>query len=265
MDRSDDKIFSAPNAVVMLDGASAFQPVPVPAGVYAHALGERIICRINQAPAADLRDLLAASIVDVTHDLALTRGNSPSSTVTIVRTRDAELEILILGDNLVALPSETLTDDRLTALQLPQQRAYRERLASGSGYDDTHRQYLRDLQTRQAELRNRPGGYWIAETDPIAAEHAALTIRAIESTPWAVLTTDGAYKPMRHLGLDNWDALARSSTEELEAVLHRCHRWEALHDPDGQQFPRAKRHDDKAIAAVVNGTGRPPAEIASSK
>jgi hypothetical protein len=28
--------------------------------------------------------------------------------------------------------------------------------------------------------------------------------------------------------------------------------WERNHDPSGHRFPRAKRHDDKTIAAVAS-------------
>jgi hypothetical protein len=36
----------------------------------------------------------------------------------------------------------------------------------------------------------------------------------------------------------------------LAALLGSADRWEAETDPDGQVLPRAKRHDDKTIAAV---------------
>ena len=35
-----------------------------------------------------------------------------------------------------------------------------------------------------------------------------------------------------------------------QAILEHCREWEENADPDGSQFPRAKRHDDKAIAAI---------------
>ncbi len=54
----------------------------------------------------------------------------------------------------------------------------------------------------------------------------------------------------RHLGLDDWDAIARSDQARLSALLQRCHEWEESADPDGRHFPRAKRHDDKAIATI---------------
>ena len=38
---------------------------------------------------------------------------------------------------------------------------------------------------------------------------------------------------------------------QLSALLHQqCREWEENADPDGRQFQRAKRHDDKAIASI---------------
>jgi hypothetical protein len=65
-----------------------------------------------------------------------------------------------------------------------------------------------------------------------------------------VLATDGAIDTARHLGLGDWDAIAGSGQAVLSAFLQRCHDWEENDDPDGRQLPRAKQHDDKAIATV---------------
>jgi hypothetical protein len=65
-----------------------------------------------------------------------------------------------------------------------------------------------------------------------------------------VLATDGAIDTARHLGLDDWEAITRSDQVGLSTLLQCCHEWEANTDPSGHQLPRAKRHDDKAIATV---------------
>ncbi|MDQ2815127.1 MAG: hypothetical protein M3Z75_25570 [Actinomycetota bacterium] len=65
-----------------------------------------------------------------------------------------------------------------------------------------------------------------------------------------MLATDGAIKTARHPGLDDWEAIAGSGQAALSAFLQRCQDWEENDDPDGRQLPRAKRHDDKAIATV---------------
>lgn len=156
----------------------------------------------------------------------------------------------MLGDNLVVFPDAEVTDSRMDELDLAPRRAYQGYLAAGGGYDETLRSLLKELQTEQAERRNRPGGYWIAEADPSAAEHAVQVRRTIETTPWAVMSTDGAYNTMRHLGLSNWDSLIQSSSDSLAELLGWCRRWEAENDPSGEHLPRAKRHDDKSIAVV---------------
>ncbi|WP_116050025.1 hypothetical protein [Amycolatopsis palatopharyngis] len=58
---SDDKIFTTPHAVIMLDGASAFVPVPVPANTYADRLGKHLRDSLQAWPDADLRATLAGA------------------------------------------------------------------------------------------------------------------------------------------------------------------------------------------------------------
>lgn len=68
-----------------------------------------------------------------------------------------------------------------------------------------------------------------------------------------MLATDGAANTARHLGLDDWPALAHSGPAALARLLRACQDWEQHADPDGRQFPRSKRHDDKAIATLAAG------------
>lgn len=250
-DHSDDRTFTTDNAVIMLDGASAFVPVPVPAATYADTLGRQIRDRLTVEPVAELPDVVAAAIADTADQLELTPGESPSATVAIARTHGDRVDLLVLGDTQVALPGEIIRDDRLADLGFSTSRKYRERLANGSGYDDEHRALLRELQTEQAKHRNRDGGYWIAEAVPDAAHHAITTHRPISDVPWLVLATDGAYKTLEHLGLADWPTIAAASSDQLAELLARCHRWEAEADPSARELPRAKRHDDKSLAAVT--------------
>ena len=251
MEESADKIFVTPNAVIMLDGASAFVPVPVSASVYADDLGRRIAQALTAAPDADLAGLLADAIKATADHLDLTPGESPSSTVTIAREHAGQLDLLVLGDNTVILPGEIITDDRIDRLDLEPRRKYRERLAAGSGFDDEHRALLRELQTQQAQHRNQPGGYWIAETDLAAAHRAIAVSRATVATGWVFLATDGAYNTMKHLGLTTWSDFCTMNSGELHALMQYCQGWERDSDPLASRLPRAKCHDDKSLAAVL--------------
>jgi serine/threonine protein phosphatase PrpC len=253
-----DRIIVTGNAVIVLDGASAFEPAGVPPGEYASSLGDSIAAALDKAPAAPLASVLAEAIAAAASALGLDDDDGcPSSTVVMARLAGGTLDLLALGDSYIFYgtgpATGMLTDGRLSGLHLPQQRQYRERLAAGGGYDDAHRELLRALQRGQRLRRNRPGGYWIAAADPAAAGHAlALTLPATAET-WAVLATDGVVNTARHLGLDDWPALARSGPAAVTRLLRHCQDWEQHADPDGQQLPRSKRHDDKAIAALTAG------------
>lgn len=246
----DDRAFITSNAVIVLDGASAFAARDVPASTYAEHLGSTLASLLEGSD-EPLTALLADAIKTTAAALDLTPGGrAPSSTVAVVRQRvDATVDVLVLGDSQVVIPGEIIRDDRLGLFASAERTAYRTRLMRGHGYDDEHRRILADLQTQQLQHRNRSGGYWIAEADPAAAE-CALTRRLSPSeVPWCVLATDGAYKPMEYLSLDDWSAVASSGSDDLGAILLRCQDWEST-DRDGQQLPRAKRHDDKTLVAV---------------
>ena len=184
----------------------------------------------------------------------LTGQDCPSSTVAMARTTGSQVDLLVLGDSFIFYDTGSgaavLTDDRLAALGLPEQRKYRERLWAGGGYDPTHRALLRRLQRQQRQHRNRPEGYWIAEKDPAAAGHARTLTLPASTTCWTVLATDGAVNTAQHLGFDDWQAIAHYDPAELARLLQRCHDWEEHTDPGGQRLPRAKQHDDKTIASV---------------
>lgn len=246
----DDAIVTTGQGVIMLDGASAFIPVPVPAAVYAEHLAQQLAKVMDTRPEGDLRGILADSIANTAHDLDLRPGKSPSSTVIILRQTGSYADCLVLGDSLAILAGHPITDDRLAEVGRQLREQYRGRLAEGHGYDQEHRRLLQELQREQARHRNQPSGYWIAEADPQAADHALVTRHPADTVPWAVLATDGAYKSMTHLGLADWPALRQASRQDLADVLQRCQTWETVEDSDGQKLPRAKRHDDKSLAVA---------------
>lgn len=128
---------------------------------------------------------------------------------------------------------------------------YVDRLRAGHGYDDEHRAVLRALQQAQRDRRNRVDGYWIAESDPGAANHAITMTVPRKRISWAVLATDGVSNVIDHNGY-NWLAIARADAKRLARLLDALHEWEATVDPDGQRLPRAKQHDDKTLAAVAS-------------
>jgi hypothetical protein len=250
-----DRVILTPCSVIVLDGASAFGPAAVTPSAYADRLGAELASALTGRPDAPLPQVLASAISAAAVALGLPDDHGPSSTVAIARVREASADLLVLGDSYAVCRSggsdTVLTDNRLDRLDLPQSRRYRERLAAGSGYDAAHAAILRELQAGQRARRNTPGGYWIASANPAAAAHAVTRTFPAASLEWIVLATDGTAGTAAHIGLGDWDAIARSDQARLSAMLQRCHDWEENADPDGRQLPRAKRHDDKAVAAIL--------------
>lgn len=261
----EDRIFVSDAGVIVLDGATSFAPDGLSARDYVDRLGCHLLRRLSSDE--ELATILSESIELTARELDVRPGCGPSSTVAIVRQRDMFVDVLVLGDSVVSVGAEgdsfsTVRDERLDALKLPESDRYRARLAEGTGFDSEHRSLLRALQRQQRMHRNRPGGYWIAEADPGAAEHAIVKKYPTDATRWAVAATDGFADILPAVGI-TWAEIAVCDPEGLMGLLERCHRWEDECDPDGAALPRAKRHDDKSVAVVVPAPRRHQASVAS--
>ncbi|MEV6095215.1 PP2C family serine/threonine-protein phosphatase [Nocardia sp. NPDC051981] len=249
----EDRVLVTDHSVIVLDGATAHDPAMPAAREYVDTLGAELRSRIDRP--GDLRGILAGAIAATADHLQLRSGVAPSSTVALLRICDNIAEILTLGDSPVIVGRtdngfDIVTDTRLDDLNLPESTQYRNRLASGTGYDETHRGILRVLRRKQRERRNQAGGYWIAETEPDAAYHAVTARYPAESVPWIVLATDGAASHLAPLEI-SWPDIAKMNATGLRQFLERGRHWEADHDPDGQLQPRSKRHDDMTIAVAL--------------
>lgn len=253
-DTDADRVFVIDNAVIVLDGATAFEPVDVDPGTYAETIGATVADQLNETPSMDLTHAVAEAIRNTAARLRLRAEASPSSTVSILRARPGAVDLYALGDSPiyygVGRDVHRFVDDRLAALPLAERTLYVEALRSGLGYGDDHKVTLSRLQRAQRTYRNCAHGYWIAETDPAAANHAYTATIPADQIAWAVLATDGAADPIEHHGIPEWFDIAQLGHANLTGLLHRLHIWEDAGDPDGQLRPRAKRHDDKTLAVV---------------
>jgi hypothetical protein len=250
-----DRVIVLPDAVIVLDGASAFEPAAVEPGLYADTLGRSIADEFHQESATPIADAVATAIRRTTEKLDLRPGASPSSTVAILRVRADAADIYVLGDSPIHYgighKAHRLVDDRISTVATSQREHYLAQLRAGCGFDNAHHSALVQLQRAQLQARNLEGGYWIAETDPTAAHHALTETVDRDAIGWAVLATDGAADFISHTG-HGWHGIAQYDTAQLAALLARIHEWEDTSDPDGRHLPRAKRHDDKTIAAIAS-------------
>jgi hypothetical protein len=253
---SADRVFVSSCAVVVLDGASAFEPVGVSADVYSEHLGGEIAAMIDD-DRTPIRVVVARAIERSADALDLRRGSAPSSTVAALRVQpDGRSEFYVLGDSPVYYSIQgtqhRLVDERLDDVAAAERASYVEHLRAGDGYGPQHWQRLAVLQQAQRALRNCHGGYWIAEADPQAAAHAVTRSYPPGALQWAVLASDGAADGIEAAGID-WSAIVHYSRDQLDQTLANLHRWESDVDPDGRLRPRAKRHDDKTLAIVRLG------------
>lgn len=193
--QGQDRHATADDLLVVLDGATAFDPRTADASAYVETLAAQIISALAGQPTVTLADGLSSAIAATADRLAIAPGAAPSSTVALLRRRGDVADLLTLGDTAVRVGTasggiECLADDRLASVAPEIRTAYQERLRAGRGYDGKHRALLAELQQRQAKARNTAGGYWIAEAEPAAAAHALTRSYPLRDIEWCILATD---------------------------------------------------------------------------
>jgi len=241
--------------VVVLDGLST------PEGVggchhgtpwYVEHLGEQLLARGSASTSLSLREALRSSIEHVasehraTCDLA--NPGTPSSTVALIRSREDRLETLVLADSPVVV--DTATGIKVFTDQRVDQVVQRERDAvlSAPAGSEEKQERLAALVRVQQQIRNTEGGYWVAQADGIAADHALESSWAIDTVHRFAAMTDGVsclvelYQDMSWNGL-----LDMAGGRGVSAVVDRIRQIEAS-DPCGTHWPRYKEGDDATLA-----------------
>jgi hypothetical protein len=112
---------------------------------------------------------------------------------------------------------------------------------------DKHRAALADLVARQTATRNRLDGWWVAAADPDAAQHAHTQSYPRSAMRRASAFTDGATRPVDQMRCYDWSAYLDLLDKVGPAGLIEHVRTIERADPDGERFPRTKRHDDATV------------------
>jgi hypothetical protein len=251
---SEDVVVVLPHAVIMLDGATTLRQGMRSGGWYAAELAGGLAGRLSAAPDIDLADVLAASIRALARDRGLEPGNSPSSTVALVRWDERAVEALVLGDSPVVTFArrgpEVLSDTRLA--EVPRTGpSYRELLKSGGGYGENHEVALRSAASAMDYWRNREGGFWVAEADPDAAYEARRARWPRSQVRAVLMATDGV-----SCGVDDyrifpdWAAVLNLAIARGAPAVLNMVRDAERSDPDGARWPRPKPHDDQALVVL---------------
>jgi hypothetical protein len=257
---NEDFVAATPDAVVLLDGAGT--PAGSEAGCshgvawYSRTLGSTLLA--SMARSADtLADLLeegikvVASLHDGTCDLS--HPGSPSATVIMLRRTADAVEWLVLADSVLILDAGgepmVICDDREAGVGALH-RAELDSLPSGTpGHAAAHRRYVETLRS----YRNRDGGFWVAATDPHAADQALTGSLPAETVRAAALLSDGASRPVDRFALATWRQTLDLLAEHGPSALLKQVRDAERADPEGLRWPRGKAYDDATAAYCLLG------------
>jgi hypothetical protein len=227
---NEDVIVAGPSFVAVLDGATAAPGVDSgcrhDVAWYARHLSGQLALRLYRSAAA-LPELLAESIAAVMAEHAdtcdLSNPDSPSATAAILRRCGTGFEYLVLADSPILLDDGSLhviVDDRLDRL-------------------------LDYSIAGVSRSRNADGGFWVASTDPAAADHAVTG--TVDSVRRAAVMSDGAARLVERFDELSWpellDALQSQGPRE---VISRTRKAEEV-----APARRGKRFDDATAAFVL--------------
>lgn len=175
----------------------------------------------------------------------LSHPGTPSATVIVLRCATIEAEYLVLADSVLLFDVGNaspivVTDEREAEVG----RSYRvamDALPSGS---PEHATALREYVEALRAHRNAPGGFWVADSNPSAADQAVTGTCPLEGLRAVALLSDGASRLTDRFHLADWaGALTILREEGPQALIDQVR--EAEHsDPHGKCWPRGKTYDD---------------------
>ncbi|MEV0796492.1 protein phosphatase 2C domain-containing protein [Kribbella sp. NPDC050281] len=226
---NEDLVLTGPDFAVVLDGATAGQGIDsgcrhTVAWLVAQLARQLAVPLLSQS-SAPLPELLADAIAAVCAVHAgtcdLTNPDSPSSTVAMFRAGSDHVEHLVLADSplVVRAPDGAITvhsDNRVDLLP----------------------EYTFEAVRR---LRNQPGGFWAASTEPKAAYEALTGTTDRADVELIAVLSDGAARYVERYGRSWEDLLEVLETEGPATLVDRVWKYDEAAHPD--TF-RGKRYDD---------------------
>jgi protein phosphatase 2C-like protein len=227
VDRNEDCVVTGPDFAVVLDGATATPGVDTGCVHDVSWLVTRLgaeLARHLLTTSLSLADILGHAIRAVMAQHAdtcdLSNPDSPSSTVAIIRDRDGAVDYLALADSPIVLRGvdgaiDVVHDNRLDFLP-----GYTVEIVS--------------------QLRNAPGGFWVASTSPEAAKQALTGSVVRDRIDCIGLFTDGASRLAERHGLRWADLIRLLDDEGPTAVIDRVRHEDARTADDKP----GKVHDD---------------------
>lgn len=253
---NEDWVGSAAGVVVVLDGVSAPGGSPCEHGPawYVRQLGPALL-EAAADRGRDVRSALAEAICEVAGchpECDRDSPGTPAAAVGILRSEGERVSYLVLADVTLVLANaasemHVVTDDRVEHALDPQLRAAALSLPLGR---TEQRKAVRAMSIDQLARRNTPGGYWVAASDPVAADEAVVASVPRAHLHEALLMTDGVSPLVTAYGMTSWEQLMdMARSHGPDAVIERVRDVETG-DPAGDRWPRFKVSDDAALAHV---------------
>lgn len=242
---NEDWLHVDPNFALVLDGATTRTETGCTHGVpwYVSRLGPALAYRVRQQP---LVDALRTAIEDVNGqhpDCDLSHPGTPSAGVAMVYRTGDVMHWLALGDVTIITAGagllDVIVDDRVSKTA----KAARDKADSYPIGSPEKAQALLEMKAGELAARNRPGGYWIAATEPAAADHALTGHLKTIDVDVIALLSDGAARPL-DFGISTPKELMMRLTDYGPASLIRNVRSIEASDPLGERWPRNKTSDD---------------------
>ncbi|GAA4983504.1 protein phosphatase 2C domain-containing protein [Yinghuangia aomiensis] len=228
---NEDFVVAGERFVVVLDGATPVGESGCGHGVpwLVARLGMQLAVGIVSGVGEPLAAILAEAIEQVcgmhADSCDLGHPDSPSSTVTMLRWEGGTVDYLVLCDSPLVIEGG---DGSL--------RTY---------VDDATAHLVSRTRDDVRKLRNRPGGFWVASTDPAAAEHALTGSVDAAEVRRVALMTDGLSRLVERYGWTWSRVLDVVETEGPGAAVRAVREAEVATVPG--TFP-GKPHDDATIA-----------------
>lgn len=245
---SEDRIFTTPNAVIVLDGATQAIPLERDGGWIADQLGRRLVDALTTDPGGELVPTLERCIAAMVTDHDLRPDTAPSTTVNIVRRNADALDVLVLCDSPVIVLDTAgqiheIRDDRLSDVV---DRLNPTALDFRALPADERFARIHEFEA----YRNQPDGFWCVTATPRAARHALVQTYVASEVESVLAMTDGVAAGVLKYGIpSNWRAALTVARRDPKRLVDLIHLTESL-DADCTRWKRSKRHDDKAAALI---------------
>ncbi|WP_328466752.1 hypothetical protein OHA21_47120 [Actinoplanes sp. NBC_00393] len=255
---NEDFVVATPEIAVVVDGAGIpFGGCLHGVAWYAQQLGVQTLSALVEKPGIALNEGLAigiAAVADLHRDTCdLSNPGTPCAAIGILRIGEDQVDTLALSDVSIVVDLESgpeVTCD----LSIEEISGTEPDAVAGFVFgSEGHQAALAGLVARQTATRNRTDGWWVAAADPEAAHFAHVSSYPRSAMVRASAFSDGATRPVDQMRCYEWSAYLDLLDKIGPAGLIGQVRAIETADPDGERFPRTKRHDDATVAQYQAG------------